>query len=279
MKKSIYPCLWFNNNNASEAANYYCSVFSNTKVLQETPIVTTFKLNGTKCMGLNGGPKYKVNPAISFYVYCGNENEFMRIFNALSENGKVFMPLDKYEWSEKYAWVIDQFGVNWQLDIRDIQSEQKIVPSLLFVNEKALLLNDVLKQYTSIFENSTILLKTPYPENTNLPSGSLLFAQFRLNNFIFNAMSSTFNHKFDFTPANSFVIECENQEEIDYYWHKLGEGGHFDMCGWLTDRYGISWQIVPSILSTLMTDPKKGHRVIQAFLKMQKFDIETLLNA
>lgn len=94
-----------------------------------------------------------------------------------------------------------------------------------------------------------------------------------------NAMSSTLQHDYDFTPGNSFVVECDDQQEIDYFWGTLGESGRYDMCGWLADRYGVSWQIVPSILSQLMQDPEKGPRVIQAFLKMQKFDIQTLLDA
>ena len=75
------------------------------------------------------------------------------------------------------------------------------------------------------------------------------------------------------------MIECDDQQEIDHFWKELGKNGRYDMCGWLADEYGVSWQIVPSILSKLMSDPEKGPRVIQAFLKMQKFDIQTLQNA
>ena len=85
--------------------------------------------------------------------------------------------------------------------------------------------------------------------------------------------------KYSFTPATSFVIECDTQEQIDYYWDKLGTGGRYDRCGWLSDKYGVSWQIVPTVLSKLMADPEKAPKVINAFLQMQKFDIETLLNA
>jgi predicted 3-demethylubiquinone-9 3-methyltransferase (glyoxalase superfamily) len=81
------------------------------------------------------------------------------------------------------------------------------------------------------------------------------------------------------SPAVSFVIECETQQEIDHYWDRLGENGRYDMCGWLTDQFGISWQIVPTVLSKLMGNPDKRQKVMDAFLKMQKFDIETLLNA
>ena len=140
MTNKMYPCLWFDGQ-AKKAADYYCSIFKNSKILSENPMVVTFELNGNKFMGLNGGPKYK------------------------------------------------------------------------------------------------------------------------------------------FTPATSFVIECETQEEIDYYWDKLGEGGRYDQCGWLDDKFGVSWQVVPVVLGKLMADPVKAPRVIDAFMKMSKFNIEVLENA
>jgi predicted 3-demethylubiquinone-9 3-methyltransferase (glyoxalase superfamily) len=85
--------------------------------------------------------------------------------------------------------------------------------------------------------------------------------------------------KHKFSPATSFVIECETQDEIDHYWENLGKGGVYNQCGWLDDKFGVSWQIVPKILGKLMSNPEKSPRVIEAFLKMKKFDIETLINA
>lgn len=84
---------------------------------------------------------------------------------------------------------------------------------------------------------------------------------------------------FKFSPANSYVVECETQDEIDHYWLKLGEGGIYNQCGWLDDQFGVSWQIVPSILGELMADAEKGPRVVAAFIQMKKFDIATLLYA
>ncbi len=139
MNNEISLCLWFNGQ-AKEAAEFYCSIFSNSKITSANPMMVTFELNGRKMMGLNGGPQFKFN------------------------------------------------------------------------------------------------------------------------------------------EAASLVVNCENQEEIDYYWIKLTEGGEESMCGWLQDKYGLSWQIVPTILGKLVSDPEKGPRVVQAFMKMQKFDIQTLLN-
>lgn len=278
MKNNLYPCLWFDGN-AQQAAEFYCAVFGQAKILQSTSMVTTFEIRGTKFMGLNGGPMYKVNSSISFFVYCGSEQQIDRLYKIFTDGGSVLMPLGAYGWSKKYAWVIDKFGVNWQLDIDDIKSEQKIVPTLLFANEKKESVKGAITHYHSIFSNSKILLEAPYGADSQLPSGTLLFAQMKLSDFILNAMSSTLPHNFDFTPGVSFVIECEDQQQIDYYWEKLGKEGRYSMCGWLEDKFGVSWQIVPTILSKLMADPAKSQRVIQAFMKMQKFEMEKLINA
>lgn len=139
MSKPIYTCLWFNGN-ALEAANYYCTIFSNSKIISQNPMVVMFELNNSLFMGLNGGSQYL------------------------------------------------------------------------------------------------------------------------------------------FSPATSFVIECNTQEEIDHYWEKLGKDGAYNRCGWLDDKFGISWQVIPSVLPKLMSDPKKAQKVTETFLKMTKFEIEPLLN-
>lgn len=141
MIKQMYPCLWFDGN-AREAADFYCSVFPNSKLINDSGMVVNFEINGQFLMGLNGGDHYKFNEAVSF------------------------------------------------------------------------------------------------------------------------------------------VIPCKDQEEIDYYWSKLtGDGGEEGKCGWCKDKFGLSWQVIPSILNLLVSDPERGQRVVQAFLKMKKFDIETLQNA
>lgn len=119
--------------------------------------------------------------------------------------------------------------------------------------------------YCSIFKNSKILSENPIVVN------------FELNDFKFMALNG--GPEFKFSPATSFVIECETQEEIDHYWEKLGEGGLYDKCGWLDDKFGVSWQVIPAVLGKLMSDPDKAPRVVQAFMQMTKFDIQTLLNA
>jgi predicted 3-demethylubiquinone-9 3-methyltransferase (glyoxalase superfamily) len=275
---SIYPCLWFDHNGA-EVAEFYVELFPKSLILKSTPMVTTFMLNGTKMMTLNGGPNYKVNAAMSFYAHCGTEKEIERIYAALTEGGRILMPLQKYEWSPGYAWIEDKYGVHWQLDVEDIYSVQKVVPCLLFANHKKTWLKDAIDTYTGIFTPSKILLEARFDEAAPVPEGTLLFAQFMMNGSIFDAMTSLLDHDFDFSPGNSFVVECDDQSTIDHLWEHLGFEGEYSMCGWLQDRFGVSWQIVPTILSTLMADPERRQRVTDAFLKMQKFDIEALLKA
>jgi predicted 3-demethylubiquinone-9 3-methyltransferase (glyoxalase superfamily) len=119
--------------------------------------------------------------------------------------------------------------------------------------------------YCSIFKNSSITVCTPMVVN------------FELNGSKFMGLNGGPNFKFN--EAISIVVDCETQEEIDYYWDKLTEGGEESNCGWLKDKFGMSWQIVPTILGTLMTDPAKSQRVMEAFMQMKKFDIEKLKNA
>jgi len=274
----IYPCLWFNQN-AGEAARHYTELFPNGRIIHDSGLAVTFTIGGTRFMALNGGPKFTMNPAVSFFVYCGGEKEIDRLYEALCDGGKVIMPLQHYEWSSKYAWVEDRFGVSWQLDIDPINNAQTIVPTLLFCNEKSGLVKEAAENYLRIFPDPHFLFGMEAPQSGGLPSGSLLFAQFKLGGFLMNAMSSPEPQHYDFSTANSFVIECDTQEEIDHYWNELGAGGRYDMCGWLADRYGVAWQIVPRILPQLLSDPSRRERVINVFLQMQKFDLEKLMNA
>ena len=215
MKSPFYPCLWFDVN-ARDAADFYISAFPSSKMLDSNEMVTTFELFNTKLMALNGGPMYKMTPAFSFSVYCENEQETQRLYNLLSENGKILIPLNKYDWSPFYAWIEYKFGVSWQLDANSSGQKEKIIPTLLFVNQKNTLVRDAVEYYKNIFPGSDTIFEAPYPPGSGMPAGSLLFARFQLNGNVFNIMSSTEPHDYDFTPGNSIVVECDTQEEIDF---------------------------------------------------------------
>lgn len=152
---------------------------------------------------------------------------------------------------------------------------QKITPFLWF-NDNA---EEAIKFYSTIFKNSKVGEITRYGDAGPGPKGSMMSASFELNGQEFIALNG--GPHFTFTEAISFVINCENQTEVDYYWQKLTEGGKPSMCGWLKDKFGLSWQVVPAALPRLLKhkDPQKSTRVMNAMLKMQKLDIKALEEA
>ncbi len=279
MINKIFTCLWYDNN-AKKAAEFYCSLFKNSKLISSNNVVSIIEIEHTKIMCLNGGPIYKHTPAISQFVTSESDEEIHFLWESLSKNGKILMALGKYDWSENYGWCEDEFGVSWQLykgKMDDVK--QKIVPCFLFVGNTFGKAEKAVNFYINIIENSASEGILKY-ENTNSPlDGTVIHSQFRLNDAVFMAMDGAGEHNYTFSPATSFVIECETQQEIDFYWEKLGENGKYNRCGWLEDSFGISWQIVPQILGSLMNNPEKSSKVIEAFMQMKKFDIEALLKA
>lgn len=278
MHANMYPCIWMNGN-AQEAAGYYLSLFEEGRIAAQNNMVINLEIMGTNLMMLNGGPTYAPNPAVSYFIYTGNRDKTEKIYRSIIKNGSVLFPLDKYPWADHYAWVQDKYGVNWQLDSDGINNSQRMVPALMFVNQKKLQVKEALEYYGSVFPKHTLLVESSYPPGSGMPENSLVFAQIKLNDYIINLMSSPDAHDFDFTPGNSIVLLCKDQQEIDYYWEALGKGGNYSKCGWLTDAYGHSWQIVPEVLSKLLSNPEKAQAVTNAFLQMSKFDIQALLNA
>jgi predicted 3-demethylubiquinone-9 3-methyltransferase (glyoxalase superfamily) len=151
----------------------------------------------------------------------------------------------------------------------------KITPFLWFDHQA----EEAVAFYTSIFKNSKIGSISRYGDTGPRPAGSVMVVEFELDGQKFAALNG--GPEYRFNPAISFYVSCESQSEVDYYWEKLTEGGTEVQCGWLTDKYGISWQIVPTILGQLLSDPdpEKAARVTQAMLKMVKLDIAELKRA
>ncbi|MBN1984820.1 MAG: VOC family protein [Prolixibacteraceae bacterium] len=279
MKKQLYPCLWFDGN-AKDAAEFYCSVFNNSQIISENQIVVNFESAGQRFMCLNGGPHFAINPSVSFYVVCETKNEVDNAWEKLLDGGNALMPIDKYDWSERYGWVQDKFGVSWQLAFGKMEDVgQKFTPSLLFTGKQAGKAENAIRFYTSVFGNSSVTGIMRYTAEDPDVEGTVKHAQFKLNDRVFMAMDSSMDHKFGFNEAVSFVVECDNQEQIDYFWGKLSAVPEAEQCGWLKDQFGVSWQIIPSVLEKLMSDPDRSERVVQAFMKMKKFDIEALEKA
>jgi predicted 3-demethylubiquinone-9 3-methyltransferase (glyoxalase superfamily) len=289
--QKITPFLWFDNQ-AEEAVNFYTSIFKDSKIASVTRygeegaeisgrpkgsvMTVEFELEGQKFVALNGGPYITFSPAISFFVSCKTEEQTDRIFNKLSEGGMILMELDKYPFSKRYGWVQDKFGVSWQLNFAS--RTQIIAPFLMFVGEQHGKAEDAMNFYGSLFKNSDILSMERYGRGEIGPEGTVKHAAFSLDGQEFMAIDSSWEHQFTFTPAISFVVNCETQEEVDVFWEKLSEGGEKHRCAWLKDKYGVSWQIVPSVLLEMLKDKdaEKAKRVMHTMLQMDKIDIKTL---
>ncbi len=279
MTNKIFPCLWFDGK-AKEAADLYCSLFSGSRITTDTPMVVNFEIAGKKIMGLNGGPMFKINPSISLFVTCESDEEIETMYNALLQDSKAMMALGKYPWSEKYGWVVDKFGMTWQLNLGNLSGGgEKITPSFLFVGEQYGKAKAAIDCYTAIFPNSQVHPLSLYQAGETQPEGNLKFGHFTINNTMFAAMDGFGNHEFQFNEGVSLVVECSEQTEIDFYWEQLiADGGKESRCGWLKDKFGVSWQIIPANIGQLMSNPEKSGRVMQAILKMNKLDIATLEN-
>jgi predicted 3-demethylubiquinone-9 3-methyltransferase (glyoxalase superfamily) len=280
MKKNIYPCLWFDGN-GKEAAEFYSDVFNELKITSDNGLVVMLESPKQKFMLLNGGPLFKFNPSVSFYTIFESEEELNNAWKKLLDGGTVMMPLDKYPWSIYYGWVKDRFGISWQLTLGNVKEfGQKFTPALMFTGKQNGNAEKAIQLYSSLFKDSGTRLISRYGNENKDDEGNINHSQFLLNGQVFIAMDSSFSHNFSFNEAISFVVECEDQKEIDHFWNSLtANGGEESMCGWLKDKFGVSWQIIPDILSELMSDPARSQRVIDAFLKMRKFDIEKLIKA
>ncbi len=293
----ISTCLWFDGQ-AEEAAKFYTEVFENAKInntvpyqtetpsnKQEDSVMTVdFQIEDYHFTGLNGGPMFKPNPSISFFVNFDPSRDknaaenLEQLWKKLTEGGEVLMNLDQYPFSPKYGWVEDKFGISWQLILSNPDGEDRpvIVPSLLFSQNNVNKAEEAAKFYTSVFKNARIGNFFPYPEATGpAQKGAVAFGDFRIENQWIGIMDSGTEQDFTFNEATSFVVHCDDQKEIDDYWEKLSAVPQAEQCGWCKDKYGVSWQIIPRNMDKLISSKEAR----QAMMQMKKIDIEGLKNA
>ncbi len=289
--QKITPFLWFDKE-ARQVAEHYTSVFKASTIKSETRLdntpsgtveIVSIELSGHDFTLMAAGPLFKFTPAVSFLVGCRTKIEVETLWQKLSDKGTPLMELGEYPFSEKYGWVQDRYGLSWQvMFMGDHLLKQNITPTLMFVGDKCGRAEEAIKTYASLFHRSRIGDIFRYGKDaTPDKEGTIAHATFTLEGQEFAAMDSAREHNFTFNEAISFVVNCDTQEEIDYYWGKLSADPRAEQCGWLKDKYGVSWQVVPSILGTLVQDKdrKKASRVTQAFMQMKKFDIDGLKRA
>jgi predicted 3-demethylubiquinone-9 3-methyltransferase (glyoxalase superfamily) len=296
--QKITPHLWFDTE-AREAAEFYSEVFPDSQVtnlttLRDTPSgdcdVVSFRVWGHEFMAISAGPLFKINPSISFIVNFDPSDDdearerLDRIWAQLTEGGNELMPLGEYPFSKRYGWVEDRFGVSWQLILSSAEGDPRpsIVPSLLFTGDVYGKAEEALEFYTSVFRDSERGFVAPYPEGSEPGEpGKIMYSDFRLADGWFAAMDGAGPHEFGFNEAVSLMVSCADQEEIDYYWERLSAVPEAEQCGWLKDRFGVSWQITPADLGEMLGagTSEQIDRVTQAFLPMKKFDLAELRRA
>lgn len=278
--RSIYPCITLKGK-MNEASEFYTGVFGDGKIIQTSPFAVQFDLGGQKLLILNDGPQSSPNPAISFMVYCDSASEAEQFWSKLSEGAFALMPLGSYEWSPKYGWIQDKYGVSWQLFTGSRNDHlQKFCPTLMFTGTNTGKAFEAINFYTGIFPQSSVQDMMNYREADGENPALIKHAGFKIKDFAVKAMDSSPDHGFSFNDAISLVVECEDQEEIDIYWNALtSEGGKEVACGWLTDKYGLSWQIIPKALGKLLQDHERMPAVMNSLMKMKKIIIADLENA
>lgn len=287
----IIPCIWFEGD-VEAIAEWYVSKFPDSFVdyttkLTDTPsgetTIVTVSLAGQFFQLLGAGPLKERNPSISYMVTFPTSEEVETLWNELVEGAEVLMPLDTYDFSERYGWLKDKHGVSWQIMHSGGMDIQTVTPCFLFVGDVFGRAEAAMNDWISIFPDSYVLEDHMIRyEATDGPEleGKLNYARFVLSGREFVAMDSAENHQFAFNEMQSLIAFCESQAEIDDYWAKLSAVPEAEQCGWLQDRYGVSWQIVPWEMEEMLTTGTKEQlaRVTQAFLPMKKIDVAALRN-
>lgn len=291
--QKITTQLWYDKE-AKEAADFYAATFpaANTKIrsnytIRNTPSgdcdIVNMDIYGLSFLLFSAGPVFKFNPTVSFMIFCDSAEEVEELYGKLAEGGSPLMALGEYPFSKKYGWIEDKYGLSWQIILMDQPPEHKLVPTMMFVGDSTGKAEDAINFYVSVFKDASIGAITCYGEGEKPDDASkIAHARFTLEGQEFAATDGGRVHKFKgFNEAISFIIECDNQAEIDYYWEKLSAVPESEVCGWLKDKFGFSWQVQPKIMYEMMEsgDQKKIDNVTQYFLKIKKFNIADLQKA
>lgn len=277
----IVPNIWCNGN-AQEVGDFYAGIFPRTtsevesrypnqglldfqQPLAGEPLTVAVDVNGTKITLVNADDNFRPNPAISFTAnfhpafFGGDPGQTQtaldQAWQRLSKGGQVMMELDEYEFSPRYGWVEDRYGVSWQLTLVD-QGEtvpQFLTPCLMFCGPAQNHATEAADFYVATFSDSKPGQRFHYPEaNPPVTTESVMYSDFTLKGQMFSAMDSGVEMVFTFTPGVSLEVACRDQSEIDALWEALSAVPEAEQCGWLTDRFGVSWQIVPQNMGELM---------------------------
>jgi len=292
----IVPCLWLDDR-AEEAAALYARTFPGARVTPTSRypsagtnpsgrppgsvLTVELELAGQPFTLLNGGPLFRPTPSLSFFVHVDAPAQADPLFDALAEGGQVLMPLGAYPWSERYGWVQDRFGASWQVIAgRRPPGGSTIAPCLMFAGAVHGRAEEAMRLYTGLFPAGRIADVARYAAGEG-PEGAVKHGRFLLTGQDLVAMDAHGDHGFGFTEGLSLQVMCEDQATLDRHWAALGEGGSHGPCGWLKDRFGLSWQVVPTAIRRWFTegDAAARDRAFAAMLTMGKLDVAALERA
>lgn len=293
--QKIVPNLWFDRN-AEEAATFYTSVFPDARIVDTVRYPTEglpdfqqdfagevltveFELAGQPFTAINGGPVFSFTPASSFFVGFDTgkapqaREQLDALWAALADGGEVLMPLGEYPFSPHYGWVQDKYGLSWQLMLGNPEGDWRptIVPCLLFGDTAQNRAGEALDYYLSVFPDSRRGQLVHYPETTGTAAaGAVMYGDVELAGVWIAAMDSSAPQPSTFNEAVSYTVTCADQAEIDRYWAQLSKVPDAEQCGWCKDQFGVSWQIIPADMGTLMARPN----AYQHMLAMKKLVID-----
>lgn len=293
----IVPCIWLDDQ-AEAAATLYTSLFPNGRVVatsrypesadnpsgkpRGSVLTVEFEVAGQRFTALNGGPMFKPSPTVSFFVFVDTAAEATRLHDVLIEGGSALMPLDGYPWSERYAWVQDRFGVSWQIMTSSTPAgAPSIAPCLMFTGKQHGRAEEAIRAYTGIFPKSAVDSIMRYGEGEGGTPGLVSHGRFTLAGQPMVAMDAHASSDMAFDEGLSLQVMCKGQGEVDHFWSRLSEGGEEGPCGWLKDRFGLSWQVVPDTIGAWLTstDTVARDRAFAAMMKMKKPDVAVLQRA
>jgi predicted 3-demethylubiquinone-9 3-methyltransferase (glyoxalase superfamily) len=292
----IAPCIWLDDA-AEAAAELYTGVFPGSRVTATSRYPSTFdnpagkprgslltvevELAGCPFSLLNGGQAFAIHPTISFFAFTGDVGETERMVAALADGGSFLMELGEYPWSPRYAWVQDRYGVSWQVMTAAAaeRPEPRIVPCLMFSGAVAGRAEEALRHYASVFPDGAVESLERYEPGEG-PPDMVKHGRARLGASSLVAMDSHLEHDAVFNEAMSLQVLCRDQAEVDHFWSGLGAGGEEGPCGWLKDRFGVSWQVVPTAFMEMMKPGEAAgpgyERAFRAMLDMKKLDLAAL---
>jgi predicted 3-demethylubiquinone-9 3-methyltransferase (glyoxalase superfamily) len=282
--------LWFAEGGRM-AADRYLEVIPGSKLIYHrslpgtpggTAEVTSIALPGIGLEFLTAQPGFPRNPSITLSARCRSREGAVALWQALSDGGVEMMPFQDYPFSPLFGWCTDRFGVSWQVQlVPDATTDLEIVPVLMFVGENLGNAGNAARLYTSAIpasdysDDSMVLYGAEAPEEIR---GMVMIGESIIAGSRVAVMDSPGPHTFGFTEGTSLVVLCDTQEEVDKVWSALSAVPEAEQCGWLKDRFGVSWQVVPRDMERMMTSASDDAlaRVIACFLPMKKFDIATL---